>query len=64
MLVACRLAGLSALEARYAGVVVVTQSSLLSMVASRMAMVHRNYPPTPAEALGVKPIAASARGAS
>jgi hypothetical protein len=35
MLAACRLAGLSALEAHNAEIVVLTQSGALSMIASR-----------------------------
>jgi hypothetical protein len=37
MLVACRLAGLSALKAHYVGIAAVTQSAALLTVASRMA---------------------------
>jgi hypothetical protein len=42
MLVACRLAGLSALEAHYAGLVALTQSGVLSMITSRMATADSN----------------------
>jgi hypothetical protein len=44
MLLACRLAGLSALEAHYAVIVVVTQSGVLLMIGSRSLMVVGGYP--------------------
>jgi hypothetical protein len=44
MLVACRLAGLSALEARYAGIVLVTQFWIVAK-APRFARQRPRHPP-------------------